>query len=117
MKRSWLVPLVAAAVLGGAGSASALYSPNPAARWAPGHFFLAGDFLFNTEKDLDPRGELEDMTGFFARPAYTLMPNLIVYGRGADGGRPVRPTDRGAGPAAREAHRRWPDLVLGRGGR
>jgi hypothetical protein len=81
MKRSWLVPLVAAVVLGGAGSASALYSPNPAARWAAGHFFLAGDFMFNTEKDLDPRGELEDMTGFYARPAYTLMPNLIVYGR------------------------------------
>ena len=82
MKRTGLCLVVAAVmVLGAAGSASALYSPNPAGRWAPGHFFLAGDFLFNTEKDLDPGGEIEDVTGFFARPAYSIAPNVMLYGR------------------------------------
>ena len=82
MRRTGLCLVVAAVmVLGAAGSASALYSPNPAGRWAPGHFFLAGDFLFNTEKDLEPGGELEDVTGFFARPAYSIAPNVMLYGR------------------------------------
>lgn len=92
-KRAWMAALVAAWTLGAIGEGWALYSPNPAARWAPGHFFLAGDVVFNTEKDLERGGEIDDMTGFYARPAYTLMPNLIAYGRlgvqdadGLDGG-------------------------------
>jgi hypothetical protein len=80
-KRAWMATLVAAWTLGLVGEGRALYSPNPAARWAPGHFFLAGDFVFNSEKDLEGGGEIDDMTGFYARPAYTLMPNVIVYGR------------------------------------
>lgn len=80
-KRAWMAVLVAACTIGGIGEAWALYSPNPAARWAPGHFFLAGDFVYNTEKDLDGGGEIDDLTGFYVRPAYTLMPNVIAYGR------------------------------------
>lgn len=64
------------------GTASAVYTPNPAGRWAPQRFFLAGDFQFNADKDLDdPRGELEDTIGFFVRPAYSVAPNFMAYGR------------------------------------
>jgi len=80
MKRL-VISLASLVVLLAASQASALYSPNPAARWAGGHFFLAGDFAYNTEKDLDPGGEIEDLTAFYVRPAYTLMDNLIVYAR------------------------------------
>ncbi len=62
-------------------SAEALYTPNPAGRWTPQRFFLAGDFQYNTSKDLDPGGEVEDMAGFFVRPSYSLAPNVAVYGR------------------------------------
>lgn len=60
--------------------ARAVYTPNPAGRWSPDHFFLAGDFQFH-EKDLDPRGELDDVTGFFVRPGYSIAPNVMLYGR------------------------------------
>ena len=68
-------------VLIGAQTASAMYTPNPAGRWAPGRFFLAGDFDFTADKDLDGGGEVEDKIGFFARPAYSIAPNIMVYGR------------------------------------
>jgi hypothetical protein len=62
-----------------AGRAAAMYTPNPAARWAPQHFFLAGDFQFN-DKDLNHGGEIKDMTGFFARPSYSVARNVAIYG-------------------------------------
>jgi opacity protein-like surface antigen len=65
----------------GATEATAMYTPNPAGRWEAGHLFIAGDFQFNTEKDLDPRGEIEDMLGLFVRPSYAFAPNAVMYGR------------------------------------
>jgi len=64
-----------------AGSAHALYTPNPAGRWAENRFFLAGDFSFNESKDLDGGGEIKDQVGFFARPAYSIARNIMIYGR------------------------------------
>ncbi|HSD10023.1 MAG TPA: hypothetical protein VLF14_03510 [Candidatus Binatia bacterium] len=61
--------------------ATAMYTANPAGRWAQNRFFLAGDFQYNSDKDLDGGGEIKDMAGFFARPAYSIAPNLLVYGR------------------------------------
>jgi hypothetical protein len=62
-------------------TAQAMYTPNPAGRWAANRFFLAGDFEYDSTKDLDGGGELDDKVGFFARPAYTIAPNVILYGR------------------------------------
>ncbi len=70
-----------AATLAAATGASAMYTPNPAGRWAPDRFFLAGDFDYVTSKDLDPAGEIKDRAGLFVRPAYSIAPNLLVYGR------------------------------------
>jgi hypothetical protein len=82
MKRGTQVWFIGVAgVLLWAQSALALYTPNPAGRWAPGHFFLAGDFMYNTDKDLDPRGSIDDQVGFFARPAFSVAPNVMLYGR------------------------------------
>jgi hypothetical protein len=75
----WLA--VAGAVLAGATSASAIYTPNPAGRWAPQRFFLAGDFQYNDKKDLDGGGEINDQIGTFVRPAYSIAPNVMIYGR------------------------------------
>lgn len=75
----WMLGVVA--LLAGAGPASAMYTPNPAGRWAPDRFFLAGDFSYNTSKDLDPRGEVKDQVGMFVRPAYSIATNVMVYGR------------------------------------
>jgi hypothetical protein len=72
--------LGALAVLAWATTASAVYTPNPAGRWSPQRFFLAGDFQYN-DKDLDPRGEINDEIGFFARPAFSLAKNIMIYGR------------------------------------
>jgi len=77
--RVWFIGV--AGILIGATSASALYTPNPAGRWAPGHFFLAGDFMYNSSKDLDGGGEIKDQVGFFARPAFSIAPNVMLYGR------------------------------------
>ncbi len=77
--RVWLLGV--GGILLAASSASAMYTPNPAGRWAPNRFFLAGDFQFNTSKDLDGGGELEDQTGLFVRPAYSIAPNVVLYGR------------------------------------
>lgn len=74
--------IVTAVLVGLAVPAQALYAPNPAGRWAADRFFLAADFRFDSEKDLDkPRGEVEDVTGFFVRPAYSIAPNAMIYGR------------------------------------
>jgi hypothetical protein len=74
--------IVAAAVVGLSGSAAAMYTPNPTGRWAPGRFFLAGDFSFIADKDLDGRPrEANDLVGFFVRPAYSIASNVMVYGR------------------------------------
>ena len=68
-----------------AGTAVAMYTPNPAGRWAPDHFFLAGDFQFNGSKDLDVGGghthSLDNMVGLFVRPSYSIARNIVVYGR------------------------------------
>src|SRR5256885_17148617 len=66
-------------VLAGATSASAMYTPNPAGRWAPGRFFLAGDFDYASSKDLDGGGEIKDRIGMFARPAFSIAPNIMIY--------------------------------------
>jgi hypothetical protein len=67
------------------GVAGAMYAPNPAGRWAPDHFFLAGDFQFNSSKDLDTGGgdshSLDTMAGFFVRPSYSIARNIVIYGR------------------------------------
>lgn len=60
--------------------ARATYTPNPAARWEPNQLFLAGDFQYTDNKDLDP-GELNDEYGLFVRPSYSFAPNAVVYGR------------------------------------
>ena len=75
----WLA--VVCLVLAAATNASALYTPNPAGRWAPGRFFLAGDFDFTTSKDLEGGGEIEDKFGMFVRPAFSVAPNIMIYGR------------------------------------
>lgn len=76
---------VAAVMFFGAGSAAAMYTPNPAGRWAPQHFFLAGDFQFNSSKDLDidhdGTAHVHDMFGAFVRPSYSIARNIVVYGR------------------------------------
>ncbi len=64
-----------------AGTASAIYTPNPAGRWAAHHFFLAGDFEYNADKDMTRIGEVDDMVGFFVRPAYSVAQNIMIYGR------------------------------------
>jgi len=64
----------------GATEARATYTPNPAARWQPNQFFLAGDFQYTDEKDLQ-HGKLNDEYGLFVRPSYSFLPNATVYGR------------------------------------
>lgn len=64
-----------------AGPAAAMYTPNPAGRWEANRFFVAGDLQFNTDKDLDPRGEIDDQVGLFVRPSYAFAPNAVIYGR------------------------------------
>ena len=85
MKRSERTGIIAAMLLFLlAGDAAAMYTPNPAGRWAPQRFFLAGDFQFN-RKDLDvDNGDTErihDIVGMFVRPSYSIARNLVVYGR------------------------------------
>jgi len=64
-----------------AAEALAMYTPNPAARWDANHFFLAGDFQFNGDKDLDGGGKIDDQVGLFVRPSYAFGRNAVVYGR------------------------------------
>ena len=64
-----------------ASEATAIYTPNPAARWEANRFFVAGDFQYNWDKDLDPRGQLDDEVGLFVRPSYALARNMVIYGR------------------------------------
>lgn len=69
-------------LLAWASGAAAMYTPNPAGRWPARHFFIAGDFQYITEKDLDPvGGEIEDVAGFFVRPGYSALRDVVVYGR------------------------------------
>ena len=82
MKRGGFLGWVGlASLLFWTGSAQAIYTPNPAGRWAANRFFLAGDFMYNSSKDLDGGGEIKDETGFFARPAFTIARNIMIYGR------------------------------------
>jgi hypothetical protein len=80
-----LITLLAVASMLWSSSAAAIYTPNPAGRWAPGRFFLAGDFQFNSSKDLDVGSgrshELDNMVGFFVRPSYSVARNVTIYGR------------------------------------
>lgn len=62
-------------------NAAAMSTPNPAGRWDPQRFILAGDFQFNGSKDLDHGGEVNNMAGFFVRPAFSIVRNVVVYGR------------------------------------
>jgi hypothetical protein len=66
-------------------SAMAMYTPNPAGRWAPNQFTLAGDMQFNPSKDLDINHggshELHDMFGMFVRPSYSIARNITIHGR------------------------------------
>jgi hypothetical protein len=71
----------AACALLWAASTMAMYTPNPAGRWAPGRFTLAGDFQFNSSKDLDHAPDAENVAGFFVRPSYSIIRNLVVYAR------------------------------------
>lgn len=62
-------------------TASAIYTPNPAGRWQANRLFIAGDFQYDGEKDLDPRGEIDDEVALFVRPSYAFAENAVVYGR------------------------------------
>ena len=67
-----------------ASAAHAMYTPNPAGRWEPNRFFLAADFQYNASKDVDvgnDTAELQDMVGLFVRPSYSLLRNVVIYGR------------------------------------
>lgn len=77
--RVWL--LAAAGIALAASGASAMYTPNPAGRWAANRFFLAGDLQYDTSKDLDGGGEIEDQIGLFVRPGYSIARNVMVYAR------------------------------------
>ena len=82
MKRgSWTLLAGVAGLLAWAASAEAMYTPNPAGRWAENRFFLAGDFQYNSSKDLDSGGEIKDQFGMFVRPAYSIARNIMIYGR------------------------------------
>ena len=79
-KWNWFAVVVALLVW--TADALAIYTPNPAGRWAEGRFFLAGDFQYNANKDLDSRPrEVEDMVGLWVRPAYSVARNVMLYGR------------------------------------
>ncbi len=77
--------LTALALLITTHTAFALYTPNPAGRWEPNRFTLAGDFQFNSEKGIDfpnsASANLNDMVGVFVRPGYSIARNVIIYGR------------------------------------
>lgn len=75
-------------------TAFALYTPNPAGRWAPGRFFLAGDFEFDGSKDLNHGGSIDNIVGFYARPAFSVAKHVMIYGR--FGFRDSDSTDAGA---------------------
>lgn len=98
MKPTMRISLFVTCILAGAHYAAAMYTPNPAGRWAPNRFFLAGDFQFN-DKDLDPGGNLGNMAGFFARPSYSVARNVTIYGllgfQRADGNEGVPDVDTG----------------------
>lgn len=76
---------VAVVLLTTANAASALYTPNPVGRWAPQHFYLAGDFQFtadkNVELDSGGTGSVDDIVGVFVRPGYSIVRNVVIYGR------------------------------------
>ncbi|MBI3785019.1 MAG: hypothetical protein HY270_16635 [Deltaproteobacteria bacterium] len=79
MKRTIRYLLFAAASLHSA-AALAMYTPNPAARWQEGHFYLAGDFQFIGDKDLSG-GQINNIYGVYARPGFSVARNVVVYGR------------------------------------
>jgi opacity protein-like surface antigen len=66
-------------------TAEAVSTPNPVAPSKGGRFFLAGDFDFRFEKDIDfdngGKGEFDDMLNLFLRPGYAVIDNVTVYGR------------------------------------
>ncbi len=79
-----LAPSAVLAAVVWASGAAAMYTPNPAGRWDPNHFFLAGDFQFNSSKDLDvdhSHTSVDNMAGFFVRPSYSIARNVVLYGR------------------------------------
>lgn len=78
---SFVACLTVAAIAWTTSAAWGLYTPNPAARWPAERFFLAGDFQFNADKDLDPRGDLEEVTGLFVRPGFSIAENVVAYAR------------------------------------
>lgn len=60
---------------------SAIYTPNPAARWEADRFFVAVDLQYNDHKELDPDDDIKEEVGFFVRPSYAFAPNAAFYGR------------------------------------
>lgn len=80
-RSSWSCVAAVGLIACSASGAMAMYTPNPAGRWQAQRFFLAGDFQYNSDKDLDPSGSLDDTVGFFVRPAYSVARNVVLYGR------------------------------------
>lgn len=78
MNRGKLGAVTIISVLSWATGALGMYTPNPAGRWAPQRFFLAGDFQIN-DKDVQG-GSIDSMAGFFIRPTYSVARNVVVYG-------------------------------------
>ncbi len=85
MHKTEFATVILASLLLSAQNALAMYTPNPAGRWEPNRFFLAGDFQFNSSKDLDFGGgdshSLDNTVGLFVRPSYSIARNIVVYGR------------------------------------
>ena len=87
MRKEVVVRLAVVAVwVFAASDALAVYTPNPAGRWAANRFFIAGDLQYNDEKDVQTddggiEGKIEDEVGFFVRPSYSFMENGTIYGR------------------------------------
>jgi hypothetical protein len=84
MRRFAVVLPAALACVLWAVAAGGMYTPNPAGRWVPNRFFLAGDFQYNASKDIkvgNDTVELQDMVGLFVRPSYSIVRNLVAYGR------------------------------------
>jgi hypothetical protein len=81
MRATWRMFVFAAVLVAlGATQVRAMYSPNPAGRWAENRFFVAGDLQYN-QKDLEHNGDLDDEVGLFVRPSYSLAKNVTIYGR------------------------------------
>jgi hypothetical protein len=80
-KSSFVLVAVVALASMAAVESHAMYTPNPAARWAANRLFVAADLQYNGDKDLDRGGEIDDEIGFYGRPSYAFAQNATIYGR------------------------------------